>query len=94
VTCLLKSRIVEPEKTPDTTQRLGKHTSGPTKTRNTKIEEILEALFSMWSVQMYIIMRMNLLATQDNAKPDTENIRGLKLAVLKLSTVQVTNLPL
>jgi hypothetical protein len=32
-------------------------------------------------------------AVWDKAKPDTENIRGLNLAAVKLTTVQVTNLP-
>jgi hypothetical protein len=31
---------------------------------------------------------------QDKAKPDTGNIRGLNLAVVKLTTIQVTTLPL
>jgi hypothetical protein len=31
---------------------------------------------------------------RDEARPDTENIRGLNLAVVKLMTVQVTKLPL
>jgi hypothetical protein len=39
-------------------------------------------------------MRMNMLATSDKEEPDTENIRGLNLAVVKLTTVQVTKLPL
>jgi hypothetical protein len=30
----------------------------------------------------------------DKVKPDTENIRGLNFAVVKLTTVQVTRLPL
>jgi hypothetical protein len=30
----------------------------------------------------------------DMAKPDTENIRGLNLAAVNLTTVQVTKLPL
>jgi hypothetical protein len=32
----------------------------------------------------YKIMRMDMFAVQDKAKPDTENIRGLNLAVVKL----------
>jgi hypothetical protein len=39
-------------------------------------------------------MRMNMFVVKDKAKPDTENIRGLNLAVVKLTTVQVTKLPL
>jgi hypothetical protein len=35
---------------------------------------------------------MNMLAVQDMAKPDIENVRGLNLAVVKLTTVQVTKL--
>jgi hypothetical protein len=35
-------------------------------------------------------MRLNMFA----AKPDVENLRGLNLSVVKLSTVQVTKLPL
>jgi hypothetical protein len=35
-------------------------------------------------------MRMNMFA--DKTKKDTENIRGLNLAVVKLTTVQVTKL--
>jgi hypothetical protein len=39
-------------------------------------------------------MRMNMFVVQDKAKPDTEDIRGLNLAVVKLRSVQVTKLPL
>jgi hypothetical protein len=39
-------------------------------------------------------MSMNMFVVQDKAKPDTENIRGLNLAVVKLTTIQVTELPL
>jgi hypothetical protein len=39
-------------------------------------------------------MRMNMFAVQDKAKPDRENLRGLNLAVVKLTTLQVTNLSL
>jgi hypothetical protein len=42
----------------------------------------------------YKIIRMNMFAVQDKAKPDIENISGLNLAVVKLTTVQVTKLPL
>jgi hypothetical protein len=42
----------------------------------------------------YKIMRMNMFEVWDKAKPDIENIRGLNLAVVKLTTVQVTKLPL
>jgi hypothetical protein len=39
-------------------------------------------------------MRMNMFAVLDKVKPDVENIRGLKLAIVKLTTVQVTKQPL
>jgi hypothetical protein len=39
-------------------------------------------------------MRMDMFAAKDKAKPDIENIRGLNLAVVKLTIVQVTKLPL
>jgi hypothetical protein len=35
-----------------------------------------------------------MFATQDKANPDMENIWGLKLVAVKLTTVQVTKLPL
>jgi hypothetical protein len=35
-----------------------------------------------------------MFAVQDKVKPDIENIIGLNLAVDKLMTIQVTNLPL
>jgi hypothetical protein len=35
-----------------------------------------------------------MFATSEKAKPDTENIRGLNLAAVKRTTVQVTRLPL
>jgi hypothetical protein len=37
------------------------------------------------------LMRINMLAAQDK-KPDTENIRGLHLAAVKRTAIQVTNL--
>jgi hypothetical protein len=37
---------------------------------------------------------MNIFAVQDKMKANIENIKGLNLAVVKLTTVQVTNLPL
>jgi hypothetical protein len=40
------------------------------------------------------IMRKNMFAIYDNAKPDIENIRGLNLAAVRLTTVHVTKLPL
>jgi hypothetical protein len=39
-------------------------------------------------------MRMNMFAIEDKAKPDIENIRGLNLAVVKITTFQATKLPL
>jgi hypothetical protein len=39
-------------------------------------------------------MRMNMFAAQDKTKPDIENTRDLNLAVVKLTAVQVTKLPL
>jgi hypothetical protein len=43
---------------------------------------------------IYKIMRTTMFAAQDKAKPDRENIRGLNLAALKLTTDQVAKLPL
>jgi hypothetical protein len=37
-------------------------------------------------------MRMNIFAVYDKVKPDIENISGLNLAVVKLTTVQVNKL--
>jgi hypothetical protein len=37
---------------------------------------------------------MNIFTVEDRAKPDIENIRGLNLAVVKLTAVQVAKLPL
>jgi hypothetical protein len=42
----------------------------------------------------YKIMRMNTFSVEDKVKPDIENIRGLNLAVVKLTTVQAIKLPL
>jgi hypothetical protein len=42
----------------------------------------------------YGIIRTNMFAVHDKVKPDTENIRGLNLAAVKLTTVHVTRLPL
>jgi hypothetical protein len=39
-------------------------------------------------------MRMNMFAAQDKSKPDMENIRGLNLAVVELTNVQMTKLSL
>jgi hypothetical protein len=39
-------------------------------------------------------MRMTMFAGQEKVKPDIESIRGLKLAAVKLMTVQVTEMPL
>jgi hypothetical protein len=35
-----------------------------------------------------------MFAVRDKAKPEIENIRGLNLAVVKFTIVQVTKLPL
>jgi hypothetical protein len=35
-----------------------------------------------------------MFVVSDKAKPDTKNVRGLNLAEIKLTTVQVTKLPL
>jgi hypothetical protein len=40
----------------------------------------------------YEIMRITMFAAQDMVKPDRENIRGLNLAAVKLTTIQVTKL--
>jgi hypothetical protein len=40
------------------------------------------------------IVKMQMFATLYKAKPDTGNIRGLILAAVKHTTVQVTRLPL
>jgi hypothetical protein len=42
----------------------------------------------------YKLMEMQMFAILDKAKPDTENIRGLDLAAVKRTGVQVTRLPL
>jgi hypothetical protein len=39
-------------------------------------------------------MKMEIFKIRDWAKPDTENSRGLNLAAVKRTTVQVTKLPL
>jgi hypothetical protein len=39
-------------------------------------------------------MKMQMFATMGKVKPDTGNIRGLNLAAVKYTTVQVTRLPL
>jgi hypothetical protein len=38
--------------------------------------------------------KTNIFAAQDKAKPDIENARILNLAAVKLTTVQVSKLPL
>jgi hypothetical protein len=64
------------------------------------IKELLEALTasncagSKYTSKSYTIVRMNMFAAQDKAKPDIENRRGLNLASVKFTTVQVTKLPL
>jgi hypothetical protein len=39
-------------------------------------------------------MRMNMFAVEEKAKSDVENIRDVNLAVVKLTAVQVSKLPL
>jgi hypothetical protein len=39
-------------------------------------------------------MRMNMFAVRDKEKPDMDNIWGLNLAVVTLTAIQVTKLPL
>jgi hypothetical protein len=34
-----------------------------------------------------------MFVTEDKAKPDTENTKGLNFAAVKLTTVQMTKLP-
>jgi hypothetical protein len=48
LTWCLKARTVEPEDTAVATEHLSKHTSMATNRHN--IEELLEAVFSMWPV--------------------------------------------
>jgi hypothetical protein len=38
-------------------------------------------------------MKKKMFVTLDKAKPDTENIRGLNLAAVMCTTVQVSRLP-
>jgi hypothetical protein len=38
--------------------------------------------------------KVAMFATSDKAKPDTKSIRGLNLAAVKLTPVEVTKLPL
>jgi hypothetical protein len=38
-------------------------------------------------------MKIKIFVTLDKAKPHTENIRGLNLAVVMCTTVQVSRLP-
>jgi hypothetical protein len=60
-------------------------------------------LFSVWSVpqnyagnkqKSYKIIIMRMFAILDKAKHDIESIRGLNLAAVRHTTVQVTRLPL
>jgi hypothetical protein len=43
---------------------------------------------------LYKIMRMAMFTAQDIEKPDTGNIKGLNLAAVKLTTIQLIKLPL
>jgi hypothetical protein len=52
-----------------------------------------------WELQLdkqrlYKIKKMPMFAISEKAKPDTENIRGLSLAAVKRTAVQVTRQPL
>jgi hypothetical protein len=42
----------------------------------------------------YKITRIKIFVVYDKAKPDIENIKGINLEVAKLTTVQMTKLPL
>jgi hypothetical protein len=58
------------------------------------MEVQLEEVFSMWSVpRSYLEDTWGELPVY-KVKPDIENIRDLNLAVVKLTTVQMTRLPL
>jgi hypothetical protein len=49
----------------------------------------------LWSVpRLYTEGHVAMFAILDKAKPDTGNTRGLNLAAVKRTTVQVTRLPL
>jgi hypothetical protein len=39
-------------------------------------------------------MKMNMFAIYVKAKPDIESVRGFNLAVVKLTTIEVSKLPL
>jgi hypothetical protein len=56
--------------------------------------EIIYQNFAGNKQKSYEIMRIDTFAVKDKAKADIENIRRLNLAVVKLTTVQVTKLPL
>jgi hypothetical protein len=68
------------------------------------IQQLLEAVFSVGSaLKLYIpgnkhksykMVKMQIFATLDKAKFDTGNIRGLILAAVKHTTVQMTRLSL
>jgi hypothetical protein len=48
----------------------------------------------MWQAESYNIMKLQTFAVLDKAKPDTEDIKGLNLKMVKYTTIQVTRLPL
>jgi hypothetical protein len=79
---------VDPEETAVSRQRYGKHVYLAVDTHPT-IEELLEAVFYVW-----FMLRLYSEGHQENKpKSDIEYIRGLNLAAVKLTTVQVTKLP-
>jgi hypothetical protein len=48
----------------------------------------------MKKLRSYKIMKMQMFALSEKVKPDTENTRGLGLAAVKRTTIQVTRQPL
>jgi hypothetical protein len=63
------------------------------------IEELLEAVFSVSVPRLYSEDQQEksiskMFAMLDKAKPDIESIRGLNLAAVKHTAVQVSRLPL
>jgi hypothetical protein len=51
-----------------------------------------ESFYAGNKQKSYKIMKMKMFATLDKANLDTRNIRGLNLAAVKHTTVQVTRL--
>jgi hypothetical protein len=69
-------------------QRRSKHTY------ITREEFLGNVVFCWGRPESCRIMTMNMFAVYGKVKPDTENVRGLNLVLVKLTTVQVTKLPL